>query len=121
MAGLLACGWPLRPAFPARCFRSGPVAYGASLAAYSCGGSHDIGAVCKTSNRALPCSLLTHRLHEAGGTIDGQCGAETGPRQAGRSEEHTSELQSLMRISYAVFCLTKKTSQAKNQTNKHTT
>src|SRR3546814_5354936 len=26
----------------------------------------------------------------------------------GRSEEHTSELQSLMRISYAVFCLTKK-------------
>src|SRR3546814_9450822 len=29
-------------------------------------------------------------------------------RTAGRSEEHTSELQSLMRISYAVFCLTKK-------------
>src|SRR3546814_3944397 len=28
---------------------------------------------------------------------------------AARSEEHTSELQSLMRISYAVFCLTKKT------------
>src|SRR3546814_4649711 len=27
----------------------------------------------------------------------------------GRSEEHTSELQSLMRISYAVFCLTKTT------------
>src|SRR3546814_2277444 len=31
----------------------------------------------------------------------------------GRSEEHTSELQSLMRISYAVFCLKKK----KNHTN----
>src|SRR3546814_1877238 len=30
-------------------------------------------------------------------------------RQFGRSEEHTSELQSLMRISYAVFCLKKKT------------
>src|SRR3546814_8842558 len=29
-------------------------------------------------------------------------------RFAGRSEEHTSELQSLMRISYAVFCLKKK-------------
>src|SRR3546814_8639635 len=28
--------------------------------------------------------------------------------QGGRSEEHTSELQSLMRISYAVFCLKKK-------------
>src|SRR3546814_13950313 len=31
--------------------------------------------------------------------------------QAMRSEEHTSELQSLMRISYAVFCLKKKTTQ----------
>src|SRR3546814_1630475 len=30
-------------------------------------------------------------------------------RQISRSEEHTSELQSLMRISYAVFCLKKKT------------
>src|SRR3546814_7812300 len=30
-------------------------------------------------------------------------------RRRGRSEEHTSELQSLMRISYAVFCLKKKT------------
>src|SRR3546814_6874143 len=29
----------------------------------------------------------------------------------GRSEEHTSELQSLMRISYAVFCLKKKTAE----------
>src|SRR3546814_8754374 len=29
--------------------------------------------------------------------------------RAGRSEEHTSELQSLMRISYAVFCLKQKT------------
>src|SRR3546814_4767363 len=31
--------------------------------------------------------------------------------QNARSEEHTSELQSLMRISYAVFCLKKKTRQ----------
>src|SRR3546814_1861726 len=31
-----------------------------------------------------------------------------GDRRASRSEEHTSELQSLMRISYAVFCLKKK-------------
>src|SRR3546814_9729311 len=33
-----------------------------------------------------------------------------------RSEEHTSELQSLMRISYAVFCLKKKTSNIKRNT-----
>src|SRR3546814_1534860 len=36
--------------------------------------------------------------------------ARTGRREA-RSEEHTSELQSLMRISYAVFCLKKKNKQ----------
>src|SRR3546814_3217932 len=35
-----------------------------------------------------------------------------GLSDAGRSEEHTSELQSLMRISYAVFCLKKKKKQA---------
>src|SRR3546814_3282787 len=33
--------------------------------------------------------------------------------ELGRSEEHTSELQSLMRISYAVFCLQKKSTQSK--------
>src|SRR3546814_9127923 len=33
------------------------------------------------------------------------------PYRQDRSEEHTSELQSLMRISYAVFCLKKKTQQ----------
>src|SRR3546814_2631119 len=33
---------------------------------------------------------------------------------ASRSEEHTSELQSLMRISYAVFCLKKKNNQTSN-------
>src|SRR3546814_3571971 len=37
------------------------------------------------------------------------------PAAAQRSEEHTSELQSLMRISYAVFCLTKKTHQHRTQ------
>src|SRR3546814_2087316 len=34
--------------------------------------------------------------------------AFVGAHARGRSEEHTSELQSLMRISYAVFCLKKK-------------
>src|SRR3546814_10579272 len=35
-------------------------------------------------------------------------GIDVAPIDDSRSEEHTSELQSLMRISYAVFCLTKK-------------
>src|SRR3546814_4478173 len=38
----------------------------------------------------------------------------TALRQHLRSEEHTSELQSLMRISYAVFCLKKKTTNKNN-------
>src|SRR3546814_9274812 len=37
---------------------------------------------------------------------------------AARSEEHTSELQSLMRISYAVFCLKKKKNIFTNQQSK---
>src|SRR3546814_8629958 len=40
-------------------------------------------------------------------------------RQRSRSEEHTSELQSLMRISYAVFCLKKKkTIKTENKSKK---
>src|SRR3546814_8624979 len=42
-------------------------------------------------------------------------GVSISHRSQPRSEEHTSELQSLMRISYAVFCLKKKTD--KNTTN----
>src|SRR3546814_7034371 len=38
----------------------------------------------------------------------------------GRSEEHTSELQSLMRISYAVFCLKKKKNNKKTSTKSQT-
>src|SRR3546814_8495290 len=38
-----------------------------------------------------------------------------------RSEEHTSELQSLMRISYAVFCLKKKKKDKHRQKHKHKT
>src|SRR3546814_10070630 len=47
----------------------------------------------------------THRLAAVGAGADAHV-----PRSGGdvRSEEHTSELQSLMRISYAVFCLKKK-------------
>src|SRR3546814_6191989 len=42
-----------------------------------------------------------------------------GPERAGRSEEHTSELQSLMRSSYAVFCLKKQKKKAKRRKQKH--
>src|SRR3546814_2160473 len=41
-------------------------------------------------------------------------GNRAGKRRARRSDEHTSELQSLMRISYAVFCLKKKKPEPNN-------
>src|SRR3546814_4856690 len=40
-------------------------------------------------------------------------------RASARSEEHTSELQSLMRISYAVFCLKKKNNTGERPTSIH--
>src|SRR3546814_1978047 len=45
-----------------------------------------------------------------------RCGGEGRLYQEPRSEEHTSELQSLMRISYAVICLKKKTKKKKPRT-----
>src|SRR3546814_8175056 len=44
-------------------------------------------------------------------------GALSAGRRLRRSEEHTSELQSLMRISYAVFCLKKKNKQITHKKN----
>src|SRR3546814_5219629 len=52
----------------------------------------------------VPAIGLYQRNHEAG-------------RDALRSEEHTSELQSLMRISYAVFCLKKKNNRRHKMKN----
>src|SRR3546814_8697131 len=43
------------------------------------------------------------------------------PAAPKRSEEHTSELQSLMRISYAVFCLKQKTTRRKTHNNQQNT
>src|SRR3546814_1563924 len=62
-------------------------------------------------------SPMFHPMHLHGHTFQVRGTSDPGPRkdtvivrpgETIRSEEHTSELQSLMRISYAVFCLTKK-------------
>src|SRR3546814_5992116 len=45
--------------------------------------------------------------HQGHGRIDGMAGLQAAHHDVERSEEHTSELQSLMRSSYAVFCLKK--------------
>src|SRR3546814_3272574 len=51
---------------------------------------------------------ITHELKDKAGALGGIAGGS-------RSEEHTSELQSLMRISYAVFCLKKKKQCVRDQ------
>src|SRR3546814_4340834 len=63
-------------------------------------------------------------LHEAvGHGLEGDFNRKGTSTYAGRmrSEEHTSELQSLMRISYAVFCLKKKNTADSSQTWLHRT
>src|SRR3546814_9132486 len=58
----------------------------------------------RANDRLLPRKRRNHGQARATAELPGHRRA-----QRGRSEEHTSELQSLMRISYAVFCLKKKT------------
>src|SRR3546814_1068190 len=65
--------------------------------------------------RSLLCELLHVRLQHCGRragvgnwSLRRLCCKDWRQSEVGRSEEHTSELQSLMRISYAVFCLKKK-------------
>src|SRR3546814_2386408 len=86
----------------------------------------DLGRMMRKSPRSRPVGSTPQTLAPA-------CGPrhhflcetlQTGDAAAGhtvRSEEHTSELQSLMRISYAVFCLKKKTKQHKDKSKDKTT
>src|SRR3546814_1522119 len=70
--------------------------------------SLDIGE--PLSGRLLHFDALGMRFRETRLAPDPECPVcAPGVPFPGRSEEHTSELQSLMRISYAVFCLKKKT------------
>src|SRR3546814_17342931 len=57
----------------------------------------------EASNGRSSASSSARRVNSAA-----KCASSNGDNAAMRSEEHTSELQSLMRISYAVFCLKKK-------------
>src|SRR3546814_5537339 len=60
---------------------------------------------------ARPGHRADDHLRRGDGDVSGGAAALVVPWHGRRSEEHTSELQSLMRISYAVFCLKKKTTK----------
>src|SRR3546814_10663253 len=68
-------------------------------------------------NASVPRALPGPVVHQPAGHQRDERGGHDSRR---RSEEHTSELQSLMRISYAVYCLKKKKNK-KNKTTKHNT
>src|SRR3546814_1114280 len=78
----------------------------------------------KSANAASPSpSRSPCRRARCGTSASTRSGGSTIRRGRGsspRSEEHTSELQSLMRISYAVFCLKKKTILQHEQNKHHT-
>src|SRR3546814_4887558 len=65
-----------------------------------------LGAQRRGVNLRNGCGSARHGVEVRVGVVDG---ASQRLLDAARSEEHTSELQSLMRISYAVFCLKNKT------------
>src|SRR3546814_6567655 len=62
-----------------------------------------------------PNPLTSQQFREALVAKYGTPASDDGQAMRWRSEEHTSELQSLMRISYAVFCLKKKTANNKRK------
>src|SRR3546814_5566921 len=69
----------------------------------------------------LTYSQFMHGVKLAGIELDRKVMADLAMNEDARSEEHTSELQSLMRISYAVFCLKKKKKETNNSTHNQTT
>src|SRR3546814_5650446 len=85
------------------------------------------------SQRGWPLSSLSSLAAAASAAAWADAAGRTGARMASgvglsmlathdfRSEEHTSELQSLMRISYAVFCLKTKTKHTQNSEQQHNT
>src|SRR3546814_7884229 len=64
-------------------------------------------AITAISGRGVGMDVVRSNLERIGGSVEVR--SRLGQGTTFRSEEHTSELQSLMRISYAVFCLKKKT------------
>src|SRR3546814_4536382 len=68
------------------------------------------GGFSRCGARARPARSEDRLVERPAPVIEGR-GALHRPREQERSEEHTSELQSLLRSSYAVFCLKKNTTQ----------
>src|SRR3546814_9377062 len=95
---LYSCGKPARLCNILASARASP-----PIAAIHIGSSASFSAPVGRTNRMVRCPFTPTAISplSSGG------GKSIDQERASRSEEHTSELQSLMRISYAVFCLKK--------------
>src|SRR3546814_3582449 len=94
----------------------------AACSTYSSNGSSAIPKMRPTRRRREPGppdnpAEIGYLADEGEGKCRTACRSMSRTGSRSRSEEHTSELQSLMRISYAVFCLQKKTKK-KAKTNR---
>src|SRR3546814_7254443 len=100
-------------------------AHGRAVQAYRAGGAHEIGLVVNIEPKVAASDSAENRAAQRRAEaymnrqyLDPAIHGRTPPELAAmygeaRSEEHTSELQSLMRISYAVFCLKQKQTKQK--------
>src|SRR3546814_8838075 len=94
---------------PALALAASALAFSTPASAQLLGGSGGLGGGLGGSLGGTLGSTLGNPTGPIGGTL-GSAGDITGSGR-GEDREHTSELQSLMRISYAVFCLKKKKTQ----------
>src|SRR3546814_7501649 len=123
----VVCPSDLRPRSVER--RLGSIAYGAALLGKLRQQAHCLGVIvtdqlrtfaAATALQRLPRFIMTTQIMQfvEQREIEKTLGRRAGANRSQRSEEHTSELQSLMRISYAVFCLKKKTKHNQNSYSK---
>src|SRR3546814_2790737 len=104
VTGVQTCALPIYPRLEDGIFRQGNL---------------DWQADCECDVRPKPHAFIRNVLNppktDIGCPFHTGCAANGPDPQFTRSEEHTSELQSLMRISYAVFCLKNKNSNILHQ------
>src|SRR3546814_7747243 len=110
------CGVPIFAAVALSCRYGRYAAPISANTASQAGSAKSSSGVSRQSSRPL----FHRRVTQA--QTRGACSAinAAGRGSCARSEEHTSELQSLMRISYAVFCLKKKTKQTLTSNKEYT-
>src|SRR3546814_1162045 len=118
--------FPSRPSSDLRCNASLPNLL--RLERHGPCASLGIASTCRQNSRHRSCCRPLRRIEDGSSRVRVPTRTRLEPssiRLNGRSEEHTSELQSLMRSSYVVFCLKKKKQihtpalYTKNTTSKH--